>query len=175
MARIVLVGFMGAGKTTVGPLLAGLLGCRFVDVDPVIEQAAGLSVAEIFAQRGEDFFRGEERRVAEELASEDRLVVATGGGAFARAETREALRRGAVVVWLRCDLETILGRLPDDGGRPLAANRERMQALFAERESSYRLADVIVDATAGGPEEVARRIAQAVGGGGAGGAEDVDR
>jgi shikimate kinase len=175
MARIVLVGFMGAGKSTVGPVLARLLGWRFVDVDPVIEQAAGLSVAEIFAERGEDFFRAEERRVAEELASEDRLVVAAGGGAFARAETREALRRGAVAVWLRCDLETILRRIPDDGSRPLAANRERMQALFAERESSYRLADVTVDAKAGGPDEVARRIAQAVGGGGAGGAEDVDR
>ena len=175
MRRIVLVGFMGAGKSTVGPLLARLLGWHFVDIDPLIEKAAGLSVAEIFAQRGEAFFRGEERRVAEDLAREERLVVAAGGGAFAHPETREALQRGAVVVWLRCDLDTILGRIPPDGSRPLAANRERIQALFAERESSYRLADMTVDAKTGGPDEVARRIARAVSGGGAGGAEDVDR
>jgi len=175
MARIVLVGFMGAGKSTVGPLVADLLGWRFVDVDPRIEQETGLTVAEIFARHGEAHFRAEERRVARQLAHEDRVVVATGGGAFADAETREVLRRGAVVVWLRCDLETILGRVPDDGSRPLAANRERMRTLFAERESSYRLADVTVDAQAGGPGEVARLITQAVGGRGAGGAGDVDR
>jgi shikimate kinase len=175
MQRIVLVGFMGAGKSTVGPLLARHLGWRFVDIDPRIEAAAGLSVADLFAQRGEAFFRGEERRVAEELASEERVVVATGGGAFANPETREVLKRDAVVVWLQCDFDTVLSRLPPDGSRPLAANRERMRALFAERESSYRLADVIVDAKAGGPEEVARRIAKAVSSGGVGGAEDVDR
>ena len=173
MKRIVLVGFMGAGKSTVGPLLAQQLGWRFVDIDPRIEVAAGLSVAELFAQRGEAFFRQEERRVAEGLAAEEGMVVATGGGAFANAETREVLKRDAVVVWLRCDFDTVVSRIPPDGSRPLAANRERMLALFAERESSYRLADVIVDANTGDPGEVARRIAKAVSG--AGGAEDVDR
>jgi len=173
MKRIVLVGFMGAGKSTVGPLLAEHLGWRFVDIDPRIEAAAGLSVAELFAERGEDFFRGEERRVAQELAAEEGLVVATGGGAFANALTRAVLKRNAIVVWLQCDFETVLGRIPPDGSRPLAANRERMRSLFAERESSYRLADVIVDANAGDPGEVARRIAKAVSGAGA--AEDVDR
>ncbi|MFI5184417.1 MAG: shikimate kinase [Vicinamibacteria bacterium] len=175
MRRIVLVGFMGAGKSTVGPLLARELGWRFVDIDPRIEASTGLSVAALFAQRGEAFFRQEERRVAEELAAEDHVVVATGGGAFADQGTREILKQDAVVVWLQCDFETAVGRLPPDGSRPLAANRERMRSLFAERESSYRLADVVVDAQAGGPEEVARRIARAVGRRGAGGAEDVDR
>ena len=84
-------------------------------------------------------------------------MVAAGGGAFARTETRALLQEGAVTVWLRCDLETALARVPADGARPLAANRDIMRALLAEREPSYRMADVVVDA-AGAPEQVAERV-----------------
>jgi len=159
--RIVLVGFMGSGKSTVGSALARLLGWRFQDLDESIEEATGLTISEIFERHGEAFFRGEELRAARRMALLSQHVVAAGGGAFASARTRQVLRLGAVAVWLRCDLETVLARVPARGSRPLAANRERMRELFAERQSSYSLADVTVDASAA-PVAVARRIIAAV-------------
>lgn len=160
--RLVLVGFMGAGKSTVGPLVAKHLGFAFVDMDERIEGHAGMPVAELFQARGEEAFRREEERVARELLTRDRLVVAAGGGAFARPETREVLKRNAVTVYLKCDLDTVLRRVPPDGRRPLAGNRETMSIRLAERESSYREADVTVDASADGAEAVAERVVSAV-------------
>jgi shikimate kinase len=161
--RIVLVGFMGAGKTTVGEALARLLGWEFADMDRLVERRAGVTVAEVFRERGEPGFRAEERAVAEEVAKRTRCVVAAGGGAFAQPETREILRRGAVTVWLRCDLDTLLARVGGGGDvRPLAGSRETMRALLSERESSYRLADMAFETSEAAPEQVARRIADAV-------------
>jgi shikimate kinase len=119
-------------------------------------------VAEIFRRRGEAAFREEEKALALALAPRERLVVAAGGGAFAQPETREALRRGAAAVWLRCDLETVLARIPADGSRPLAGSRETIAALFAAREPSYRLADFTFDSARRRPEALAREIADAV-------------
>jgi shikimate kinase/3-dehydroquinate synthase len=160
--RIVLVGFMGAGKTTVGERLARLLGWGFLDTDRWIEADTGLGVAEIFREKGEAWFRDQERRVAREGAARQRHVIAAGGGAFAEPETRALLRAGAVTVWLRCDLETILARVQGDARRPRAGNRAIMQALLAQREPSYQLADVTVAAGGGTPDEVADRIRRAV-------------
>src|SRR6185295_16181356 len=105
------------------------------------------------------FFRAEEARVAAALGGREGLVVAAGGGAFATEATREALRAGAATVWLKCDLKTILARVPLDGSRPLASSRETIVRLLAEREPSYRLADLTVDASGKSPEAVAREIA----------------
>jgi len=160
--RIVLVGFMGSGKTSVGKALAELLGWEFRDMDGWIEQRTGLSVAEIFAQRGEAFFREEERRVAELTRALRHCVIAAGGGAFAAPEPRTALREGAVSVWLRCRWETLLARLPEDGSRPLAANRATMRGLFCKRQASYRLADRVVDTTSLTVTEAAQLVAQSV-------------
>jgi shikimate kinase len=157
--RIVLVGFMGSGKTTVGQRLALQLGWTLVDMDAQIEADAGLSVADIFRQHGEASFRERETRLARALEGRDRVVVAAGGGAFATPATREALRSGAATVWLRCDAETILSRVPLDGSRPLAASRETILRLLDEREPSYRLADLTVDAAGRPPEAVAQEIA----------------
>lgn len=161
--RIVLVGFMGSGKSSVGPLVARLLGWGFVDMDRRIEERSGMSVAEVFRQRGEAAFREEELRLAEELGSLDRHVIAAGGGAFAQPATRLALQAGAVSVWLRCDLATLLARIPPGGARPLAASRETIAPLFAERETSYRLADLSVDASDAPAEVVAERVVEAIG------------
>ena len=158
--RIVLVGFMGAGKSTVGPLVAEALGWSFLDLDVELARQLGASIADVFRTRGERVFREEERRLAEEAESLERHVLAAGGGAFAQAATREALRRGAFTVWLQCGLPAVLARIPPDGSRPLAADRETIAALFVQRESSYREADCRVDAeqTAGA---VARDVVEA--------------
>jgi shikimate kinase len=156
--RIVLVGFMGAGKSAVGARLAERLGYRLEDMDRRIEERTGLTIAALFEERGEKGFRKEERREAAALAVLDRRVVAAGGGAFVHPRTRALLRENALTVWLRCDLETLLGRIPDDGARPLAGNRAIMRALLAEREPSYRQADLAVDTSEATPQEVADLI-----------------
>jgi len=156
--RVVLVGFMGSGKSAVGRLLARRLGYRFEDMDRRIEEKAGRRIADIFRDEGEEAFREMEREEARAIGRLRGLVVAAGGGAFARAETRALLQEGALTVWLRCDLDRILARVPADGSRPLAGNRDIMRALLAEREPSYRMADVAVDASSGTPREVADRI-----------------
>jgi shikimate kinase len=160
--RIVLVGFMGCGKSTVGRMLARELGWGFLDMDRRVEERCGKRIPEIFAEHGEAFFRRQEREVAEEIRGAERLVVAAGGGAFASDETRDALRDGALTVWLWAPVEVVLGRVRPDGSRPLAGSRERILRLFAERQPSYRLAECHVDATAG-PEEVVRRVRRTVG------------
>jgi shikimate kinase len=157
----VLVGFMGSGKTTIGRLLGRELQWGFLDMDRSIEERCSLRIPEIFERHGEPFFREKELEVARETQALDRHVVAAGGGAFAQDATREALRSGALTVWLWAPIETILQRVRLDGSRPLAGSRERIRRLFAEREPSYRLADCHVDATAG-PEEVVRRVKQSV-------------
>lgn len=157
-----LVGFMGAGKSTVGPLLAGQLGWDFVDMDDRIEERLGMDVPTCFRTLGEEAFRAEERAVARELLDRPRLVVAAGGGAFAGAETRALLRHNAITVWLRADLEAVLQRVPADGRRPLAGNRDIMTTRLAEREAAYREADVTVETSDVGPAAVAERIVSAV-------------
>jgi len=157
-ARVVLVGFMGSGKTSVGRVLARRLGYRFEDMDQRIEERTGRRIADIFRDDGEEAFREMELEEARTLVSLPGRVVATGGGAFTRPLTRALLQEGALTVWLRCDLERILARVPADGSRPLAGNRDIMPALLAEREPFYRMADVAVDASAGTPREVAGRI-----------------
>lgn len=166
--RIVLVGFMGAGKTSVGRALAPLVAFRFLDLDECIEARTRTSVPEIFRERGEAAFREEEREAARSLLGEHRLVVAAGGGAFTEAPTRQLLSEGAVTVWLRCPIELLLSRLPVDGRRPLLTSHDIMRELLARREPSYGLADVAVDASAGSPAEVAHRIADVLRGRGIG-------
>jgi shikimate kinase len=157
-SRVILVGFMGSGKSAVGRVLARRLGYRFEDMDRRIERRTGRTIAEIFRDEGEEAFRELEREEALAVSGLTHRVVASGGGAFARPDTRALLQKGAITVWLRCDIGRILSRVPPDGSRPLAGNRDIMRALLAEREPSYRLADVAVDASTGSSREVAERI-----------------
>ena len=160
-ARIVLVGFMGAGKSTVGPLLAARIGWDFLDLDRAIESDAGRTVAQIFASEGEAGFRERERAAALRAAARSALVLATGGGAFSEPATREALRAGAFTVWLRCALDEALRRLPDDGSRPLRGKRGTMQGILTAREPHYGMAELTIDTTALAPDAVASAIAAA--------------
>ena len=163
----VLVGLMGAGKTTVGRRLAAALAAPFVDSDEAVEAAARMSVAEIFETLGEPAFREGERRVIARLLDETPQVVATGGGAFMNAETRSLIRdRGAVTVWLRADLDTLHARVGRRGGRPLLASgdpREILARLIRERHPVYAEADIVVDSAAGDRHEaVVERVVAAL-------------
>ena len=159
--RIVLVGFMGAGKTTVGGLLAGLLGWDFVDLDRQVEARARKTVAAIFREDGEAAFRAAEQAAALALAGRRQLVIAAGGGAFVDPRTREALSRGALTVWLSCALPALLARIADDGSRPLAGSRATITALLQQREPTYATADLVVDTTDLAPPAAAQAVADA--------------
>jgi shikimate kinase len=151
---------MGSGKTTVGRALARRLGWGFVDMDERIEERTGQTIAALFAERGEAAFREEELLAARELMVTPRRVLATGGGAFAQPLTRDVLKTGSYTVYLQGSFESLSARVPDDGSRPLAADRAIMRRLLQEREPSYRTADLTLDATEA-PEVLAGRIVAA--------------
>jgi shikimate kinase len=138
---IVLVGMMGAGKSSVGRRLAGRLGIPFVDADTEIESAAGMTIPEIFAKHGEPYFRAGEKRVIARLLDHGPQVLATGGGAIMDAQTRALIRDKGVSVWLKADVEVLLKRTKRRGDRPLA---ERIKELLPQREPFYAEADVVV-------------------------------
>ena len=145
---IVLVGLMGVGKTTVGRRLARALGLPFKDADAEIEVAAGRSVTDIFAERGEAEFRSGERRVIRRLLDGPPMVLATGGGAFMNGETRRVIRARAVSVWLRADLDVLVRRVRRRDTRPLlreADPRAILERLAQERYPVYAEADLTVD------------------------------
>lgn len=154
---VVLIGLMGAGKTSVGRRMAARLGAPFVDSDEEIEEAARMTVAEIFSNMGEPAFRDGERRVIARLLDRGPQVIATGGGAWMNAETRAAIRsRDAAVVWLRAELETLLERVGRKATRPLLAKgdpREILSGLMAARHPVYAEADLTVDSRGGEKHE----------------------
>ena len=134
---IALVGLMGVGKSSVGRRLAAALDMPFRDADEEIERAAGRTVSEIFADRGEPEFRNGERRVIQRLLEEPPHVLATGGGAFANDATRAMLKQGAVTVWLKADLEVLARRLTRKDNRPLLKGKDPMQVLAAQAEARF--------------------------------------
>lgn len=145
---IVLVGLMGAGKSSVGRRLAEKLGLPFVDADHEIEAAAGKSIAEIFADHGEPYFREGERRVIARLLGGGAQVLATGGGAFVNEETRARIRQGSVSVWLKADLPLLMKRVMKRSDRPLLKSEDPeavMRRLMEQRYPVYAGADVTVD------------------------------
>ena len=144
---VVLVGMMGAGKTSIGRRLANVLHLPFLDADVEIEKAANLTIPEIFAQYGEAQFREGERRVLARLLSTGPAVIATGGGAFMCEETRERCRKDGVTVWLKAEHSVLMDRVRKKGGRPLLEQPEPekvMRRLLAEREPIYATADLVL-------------------------------
>lgn len=164
--RIVLTGFMGSGKTTVGPLVADRLGWRFVDVDDVIEAAAGLRIANIFARHGEAAFRSQEHEAIARLVSGNDIVLALGGGAIETAATRSLLLNspGTLLVHLQVKLETTLARCGGtEGTRPVLADRANLTARYERRLPLYRTAHVSIAADALSPSETAEAVLRAAG------------
>jgi shikimate kinase len=156
--KIYLVGFMAAGKTTVARALAVRLGWRAEDIDELIEARERRPVAEIFARRGEQYFRTVERDILRLLLPIRHAVVATGGGTFMDVENRTAINLDGLSVWLDVPFETVVSRIPADGRRPLAADRRHMERLFVARQAAYAQAHLRLDAGAAQAEEIAERI-----------------
>ena len=145
--KLYLVGFMGAGKTTVARVLAARLSWRAEDIDARIEARERRPVASIFAQSGEAYFRQAERLMLSELLPQREIVVATGGGTFAEADNRALMLADGAVAWLDVPLERVLQRVPVDGRRPLASDRVQMEQLYIRRRLTYAEAHVRIDAS----------------------------
>jgi shikimate kinase len=145
---IVLIGLMGAGKTSIGKRLAARLGLPFTDADSEIESAAGQRIDEIFAEHGEAYFRQGERRVIARLLRSGPQVLATGGGAFMDAGTRERIAASGISIWLRAELPVLMKRVKRRSDRPLLKRgdaQEIMRKLLEERSPVYAKADLTVD------------------------------
>jgi shikimate kinase len=164
--KIVLVGMMGSGKTTVGKRLAHRLGWCYLDSDEQVEQHAGRAVPEIFASDGERAFRAEESRaLSDAVAEPGPLVLAAAGGSVLDAGNRELLRGAGSVVWLRARPETLSLRVGDGAGRPLLSPDPAsvLSRLDGERRSFYtEVADLIVDVDELTPDQVVARIVEAL-------------
>jgi shikimate kinase len=156
--KIYLVGFMGAGKTTVARALGRRLGWPVEDIDERIEARERRSVASIFAASGEPYFRQQERQVLSDLLPRRQIVVATGGGTFAEPDNRALMLADGAVAWLDVPLARVFDRVPADGRRPLAADRSQMEQLFARRRLSYAEAHIRIDGTEPIPQVVERLL-----------------
>lgn len=154
---IVLVGMMGSGKSSIGRRLAAILELPFNDADAAIEQAAGMTIDEIFALHGEPYFRDGEERVIKRLLQTGPQVVATGGGAVLSAKTREEIAKSGVSIWLKATVDLLLQRVSRRDNRPLlkiADPRTVLTQLLSEREAYYALAGIVFESR-DGPHEAA--------------------
>lgn len=162
---LVLVGMMGAGKTTVGRRLATRLKRQFLDSDEEIERAAQMSIPEIFEQRGEPEFRAGETRVIARVLKTDNVVLATGGGAFVNAETRALIKDRAISIWLKAEFDILFERVSRRANRPLlqtANPRATLQKLIDDRYPIYAEADITVTSREVPQDAVAGDVVEAV-------------
>lgn len=162
---IVLVGMMGAGKTTVGRRLANRLGRRFIDSDEEVEKAAGMSIEDIFKLHGEPDFRAGEAKVIARLLKEADLVLGTGGGAFIAPDTRALVKASALSVWIKADFELLFARVSRRSNRPLlktASPRDTLKGLIDSRYPIYSEADVTIVSRDIPQDQVATEIIDAL-------------
>ena len=144
--KLYLVGFMGAGKSTVGRAVGRRLGWRTDDIDDLIEARERRTVSAIFAQSGEPYFRQVERAVVTDLVPQHEIVIATGGGTFVDPDNRADMLASGAVAWLDLPLLRVIDRVPLDGRRPLASDRVQLEQLYLRRQQAYQLAHVRIDA-----------------------------
>jgi shikimate kinase len=156
--KIYLVGFMAAGKTTLARALAKRLDWQAVDIDELIEQRDRQTVSEIFARRGEAYFRALEHQVLLEQVPPRHRVVATGGGTFVDVQNRAAINQDGVSVWLDVPLDRLIGRVPANGRRPLAADRAGFERLYHLRRGAYEQAHVRLDAGRAGVDALVEQL-----------------
>lgn len=166
MKNIVLTGFMGTGKSSVGRHLAEGLGLGFVDTDDLIEERAGLTVSEIFERFGEGRFRALEREVIQGLSTQCNLVIATGGGAIMDGENLSNLKRCGVIICLTASPDTILSRIGEGDERPLLSGLDKKRAIISllkKRGPFYSKADFMIDTTDRQVEDVVKEIKERIG------------
>lgn len=160
--KIYLVGFMGAGKSTVARALGRRLGWQATDIDELIERRERQTVADVFARKGEVYFRAAERAVLVAQLQNRQVVVATGGGTFVDPQNRAMISQDGLTVWLDVPLEHLIARVPPDGRRPLAADRQEFERLFLLRRTAYEQADLRIDASRESVAGIVERIIQVV-------------
>ena len=160
--HVVLIGFMGTGKTSCGRMLATRLGCGLIDLDKYIETKEGRSVPEIFAAEGEPYFREKEREAVREVVERKNAVIATGGGTIKDEENFALLKERGVIVCLTADVDTILARTSRRGERPMLDGQEdrrkAVEELLESRRGMYERADFSVDTSRKSPMEVTEEI-----------------
>ncbi len=159
--NIFLVGFMGAGKSTVGKIVADKIGYGFCDADTYIEEQAGTTITQIFADHGEDYFRDLESQSMEELAKNENQVIATGGGVVQRDRNWDAMNSGGITIYLKAAVEAIWERIKDDDTRPLLQVEDPIKTareLLNKRVSMYEKADIIINTDSLSPELVAQEV-----------------
>jgi shikimate kinase len=162
---VVLVGMMGAGKSSVGRRLGLRLGIPFVDADNEIEKAAGMSIPEIFSVHGETYFRGGEARVIARLLEEGPQVLATGGGAFMLEETRAAVAGKGISIWLKADFDVLMRRIRRRSDRPLLKTEDpgaTLRQLMDERYPIYALADITIQSRDAPHERIVEEALEAL-------------
>ncbi|MFD1989581.1 shikimate kinase [Paenibacillus nicotianae] len=159
-SNIILVGMMGTGKTTVGTLLADLLQYPLVDIDAVIAESEGMSVQDIFASKGELYFRELESQTLTSVLEQKGQIVSTGGGSVLRAENCDLMIAKGLVVCLTADIDHIVQRVGGDDNRPLLAGDtyERVSSIMEQRKHAYQFAHVTVDTSLLNPDEVASHV-----------------
>jgi len=158
-----IIGFMGAGKSTIGKTLAKRLSYAFLDSDPVIEANAARSIPEIFAEKGEAEFRRLEREALRSMIGLTRAVVALGGGAFVAEENRAILREIGISIWIDCPLDLCWSRVSKETHRPLLKSYPEMASLLERRRPSYEQADLRIETGARPPARVVREIIEILG------------
>jgi shikimate kinase len=156
--KVYLVGFMGAGKTTIARALARRLDWQALDIDERIESREHDTVANLFARHGEAYFRAVERDVLMEQMGTKHLVVATGGGTFVDPMNRAAINRDGVSIWLDVPLDRLVARVPADGRRPLAADRQEFERLYEARRAAYEQAHHRVQSGRAGVDAVVEEL-----------------
>ncbi|MDP5273308.1 shikimate kinase [Chengkuizengella axinellae] len=158
--NIVLVGFMGTGKSTVGKKLSSKLGWGFVDTDDWIEKREHLSIPEIFSTKGEVYFRKVEAEVIQEVMASEHQVIATGGGAVLSLHNRSRMLSQGTVIQLKADADTIIKRVEKDTHRPLLQGniKDKVYEIMEKRKYAYEFADIILDTSAGSVDHLVEQI-----------------
>lgn len=161
MKNLSLIGLMGCGKSTVGKILAESLGFKFIDLDEQIELKLGTKISEIFATKGEGFFRQAESEVLKEFAQKSGQVISTGGGAVQNADNLKTLKENSKVIYLKTSTEELFRRIKDDISRPLLQTENPLKTLaelLKKRSANYEKADIIVTTDGKTAEEIAKEI-----------------
>jgi len=161
MANIVLTGFMGTGKSEVAKELSRLRGMRLIDIDREIEESEGMAIADIFSRHGEDYFRQIETAAILQFATEQEVVISTGGGAVLREENLKALQANGIVFCFTASPETIMRRTAGNNDRPLLQcddRQARIAKLLTERQPCYEKAGIMIDTEGKTPFEIAKEI-----------------